>query len=126
MGRLDCIKIATVTAPVNLAEEPFPTNTVDALRHSILERLTYSVGKDLESATQRDWMFAVFHAVRDRIVKRWRETIQHSRDQNPKRVYYLSMEYLTGRALVNALLATDLYDTVRQACTAAGRWISTR
>ncbi|MDP3809702.1 MAG: glycogen/starch/alpha-glucan phosphorylase [Hydrogenophaga sp.] len=114
------MKIATVNAPDNLAEEPIPTNTVDALRHSILERLTYSVGKDLESATQRDWMFAVFHAVRDRIVKRWRETIQHSRDQNPKRVYYLSMEYLTGRALVNALLATDLYDTVKQACTQLG------
>ena len=97
-----------------------PTNTVEALRHSILERLIYSVGKDVGSATQRDWMFAVFHAVRDRIVKRWRETIQHSRQQNVKRVYYLSMEYLTGRALVNALLATDLYDEVKQACTQLG------
>jgi len=114
------MKIPTVNAQDNLAEEPVPTNTVDALRHSILERLTYSVGKDIESATQRDWMFAVFHAVRDRTVKRWRETIQHAREKNAKRVYYLSMEYLTGRALVNALLATDLYDVVKQACTQLG------
>jgi starch phosphorylase len=105
---------------LNLANNETPTNTVEALRHSILERLIYSVGKDVDTATQRDWMFAVFHAVRDRIVKRWRETLQQSREHNAKRVYYLSMEYLTGRALVNALLATDLYDVVKQACTQLG------
>jgi starch phosphorylase len=104
----------------NILDSEVPANSVDALRHSIVERLVYSVGKDLESATQRDWMFAVFYAVRDRIVKRWRETLQRSREQNAKRVYYLSMEYLTGRALVNALLATDLYDSVKQACTQLG------
>ena len=104
------------TVPENEA----PTNSVEALRRSIVERLFYSVGKDLPSATQRDWMFAVFHAVRDRIVKRWRDTLQQSRENNAKRVYYLSMEYLTGRALVNALLATDLYDPVKQACTQLG------
>ena len=101
-------------------DSEIPTNTVEALRRSIVERLVYSVGKDFETATQRDWMFAVFHAVRDRIVKRWRETLQQSREHNAKRVYYLSMEYLTGRALVNALLATDLYDLVKQACTQLG------
>jgi glycogen phosphorylase len=97
-----------------------PANTVEALRRSIMQRLIYSVGKDVDTATQRDWMFAVFHAVRDRIVKRWRETLQQSREQNAKRVYYLSMEYLTGRALVNALLATDLYEPIKQACTQLG------
>ena len=100
-------------------DEP-PTNTVEALRRSIVQRLVYSVGKDLQTATQRDWMFAVFHAVRDRIVKRWRETLQQSRDRNDKRVYYLSLEYLTGRVLTNALLATDLYDSVKQACAQLG------
>ncbi|MCM2251189.1 MAG: glycogen/starch/alpha-glucan phosphorylase, partial [Ramlibacter sp.] len=103
-----------------ILESDIPVNTVDALRRSIMERLVYSVGKDVDSATQRDWMFAVFHAVRDRIVKRWRETLLQARLQNAKRVYYLSMEYLTGRALVNALLATDLYEPVKQACTQLG------
>jgi glycogen phosphorylase len=101
-------------------ENDVPTNTVEALRRSILDRLIYSVGKDVPSATQRDWMFAVFHAVRDRIVKPWRETLQQSREHSAKRVYYLSMEYLTGRVLVNALLATDLYEEVKQACTQLG------
>ncbi|HSW16725.1 MAG TPA: glycogen/starch/alpha-glucan phosphorylase [Ramlibacter sp.] len=97
-----------------------PPNTPEALRRSILECLVYSVGKDVESATQRDWMFAVFHAVRDRMVKRWRETLQQSRQQNAKRVYYLSMEFLTGRALVNALLSSELYEPVKQACAQLG------
>ena len=101
-------------------DNDIPTNTVEALRRSILDRLIYSVGKDVPSATQRDWMFAVFHAVRDRIVKPWRETLQQSREHSAKRVYYLSMEYLTGRVLVNALLATDLYEEVKQACTQLG------
>jgi glycogen phosphorylase len=103
-----------------VAENEIPANTVESLRRSIVERLFYSVGKDLPSATQRDWMFAVFHAVRDRIVKPWRETLQQSREQSGKRVYYLSMEYLTGRALVNALLATDLYEPIKQACAQLG------
>jgi glycogen phosphorylase len=105
---------------MKIDENEIPINSVEALRHSIVERLVYSVGKDPESATQRDWMFAVFHAVRDRIVKRWRETLMQSREHSAKRVYYLSMEYLTGRALVNALLATDLYETVKQACAQLG------
>ncbi|MBY0466935.1 MAG: glycogen phosphorylase, partial [Burkholderiales bacterium] len=80
-------------------------NSVDALRKSIANRLVYAVGKDLRSATRRDWLFALFHAVRDRTMHRWRETLTAANDQDAKRVYYLSMEFLTGRALTNALMA---------------------
>ena len=97
-----------------------PLNTVDAIRVSIANRLIYSVGKDLRSATQRDWLFAVFHTVRDRVMNPWRDTLKRAQDQDAKRVYYLSMEFLTGRALVNAMLATDMYDAVRQACEQLG------
>ena len=38
-----------------------PTNTVDALRRAISNRLVYQVGKDLRTATPRDWLFAVVH-----------------------------------------------------------------
>ncbi len=97
-----------------------PANLVEGIRRSIANRLMYSVGKDLRSATQHDWMFAVFHTVRDRVMSRWRETLSQSQDQDAKRVYYLSMEFLTGRALVNALLATDVYDAVKEACSQLG------
>jgi len=97
-----------------------PLDTVDAIRRSIANRLIYSVGKDLRSATQRDWMFAVFHTVRDRVMQPWRKTLRRSQEQDAKRVYYLSMEFLTGRALVNAMLATEVYDSVKLACEQLG------
>ena len=95
-------------------------NTVDALRKSIANRLVYAVGKDLRSATKRDWLFALFHAVRDRTMHRWRETLTAANDQDAKRVYYLSMEFLTGRALTNALMAVGIYDDAKTACTQLG------
>jgi starch phosphorylase len=97
-----------------------PTNTVEALRRSISNRLVYVVGKDLRSATQRDWLFAVFYAVRDRIMNRWRESLAQAEEQDTKRVYYLSMEFLTGRALTNAMLAADIYEPIKQACALLG------
>ena len=97
-----------------------PTNSVEALRRAISNRLVYQVGKDLRSATQRDWLFAVFHAVRDRIMDTWRETLAQAEDRDAKRVYYLSMEFLTGRALTNAMLATEIYEPVKQACSLLG------
>jgi starch phosphorylase len=95
-------------------------NSVDALRKSIANRLVYAVGKDLRSATRRDWLFALFHAVRDRTMHRWRETLTAANDQDAKRVYYLSMEFLTGRALTNALMAVGIYDDAKTACTQLG------
>ena len=95
-------------------------NTVDALRKSIANRLVYAVGKDLRSATKRDWLFALFHAVRDRTMHRWRETLTAANDQDAKRVYYLSMEFLTGRALTNALMSVGIYDDAKTACTQLG------
>lgn len=107
-------------SPVTAFEYDKPVNSVEALRRSILNRLVYAVGKDLRSATQRDWLFAVFHAVRDRIMGGWRESLAQAEDQDAKRVYYLSMEFLTGRALTNALLAVDIYEPVKQACALLG------
>jgi starch phosphorylase len=95
-------------------------NSVAALRKSIANRLVYAVGKDLRSATRRDWLFALFHAVRDRTMDRWRETLATVQASDAKRVYYLSMEFLTGRALTNALLSVGIYDAAREACTQLG------
>jgi starch phosphorylase len=109
--------IGTVTAPF---EYDHLDNTVDALRKSIANRLVYAVGKDLRSATRRDWLFALFHAVRDRTMDRWRETLATAQDSDAKRVYYLSLEFLTGRALTNALLSVGIYDAAKEACTQLG------
>ena len=97
-----------------------PTNTVDALRRSISNRLVYQVGKDMRSATRRDWLFAILYALRDRTMDSWRASRNAAEDQDRKRVYYLSMEFLPGRMLTNALMALGIYEQTRTACTQLG------
>lgn len=95
-------------------------STVDALRRSISNRLMYGVGKDSVTAQPRDWLHAVELAVRDRLVARWMRTTRLQYEQDVKRVYYLSMEFLIGRTFTNALLALGIYDEVRDALAGLG------
>src|SRR5689334_23691984 len=90
-------------------------STVEALRRSISNRLIYGVGKDAVAARPQDWLNAAALAVRDRLVARWMKTTRQQYEQDLKRVYYLSMEFLIGRTFTNALLALELQDIVKQA-----------
>ncbi len=95
-------------------------STVDALRRSISNRLMYGVGKDAVTAQPRDWLHAVELAVRDRLVARWMRTTRMQYEQDVKRVYYLSMEFLIGRTFSNALLALGIYGEVKEALSGLG------
>jgi starch phosphorylase len=75
-----------------------------AARHAVPHRLVFSLGKDPETATPRDWFHATALAVRDRLIERWMDGMRTSRQGATKQVYYLSMEFLTGRLLSNSLL----------------------
>ncbi len=82
------------------------TNGRDAasLKESLTNRLIFSVGKDSITATQRDWLYATSFATRDHLIERWMETMRSYYISDAKRVYYLSMEFLMGRAMKNAML----------------------
>jgi starch phosphorylase len=88
---------------------------VAAFKRSISNKLMYQVGKDPVSARPEDWLHAVSYAVRDHLVERWMRTTRAQYEQDVKRVYYLSMEFLIGRTFSNALLALELMPTIRQA-----------
>jgi starch phosphorylase len=88
---------------------------VHDLMRSISNKLIYAVGKNPATARSQDWLHAVELAVRDRMVEGWMATNHEADLQDAKRVYYLSMEFLVGRAFTNALLALGLYDSVREA-----------
>ncbi|MCK6424909.1 MAG: glycogen/starch/alpha-glucan phosphorylase [Burkholderiaceae bacterium] len=88
---------------------------VAALKREISNRLMYSVGKDPVSARPEDWLLAVSYTVRDHLVERWMKTTRAQYEQDVKRVYYLSAEFLIGRTFTNAMLALDLLPSVRQA-----------
>ncbi len=97
-----------------------PRNDAASLRRSVAHALLYSGGRYPDVATQQDWYHAVASAVRDRLVERWRETTLRWRAADAKRIYYLSMEFLIGRTLSNALHALDLYDELAAAVTGLG------
>jgi glycogen phosphorylase len=87
----------------------------EALKRSFIEWLVYSVGKDTQAATRRDWFASAALAVRDRVVDRWMDTTRAVYAQDAKRVYYFSMEFLIGRLLLNNLANLGLVDVCRAA-----------
>ncbi len=84
------------------------------LRAVLLDRLTRSLGKDPESATQRDIYDALSLAVREELTARWLATQRRVSQAGVKRVCYLSVEFLLGRSLLNGLSSLD-GDLVREA-----------
>jgi starch phosphorylase len=84
-------------------------------KRSVLKRLVYSVGKDTDFAVPHDWCVALTLAVRERLMDRWMATTKRVYQQDVKRVYYLSMEYLIGRLLADTMLNLGITDVARAA-----------
>ena len=97
-----------------------PTLTVDALKHSIAYKLMFTIGKDPSVANKHEWLNAALLAVRDRMVERWLRSSRAQLSQDVRQVYYLSMEFLMGRTLGNALLAMGIYEDLDNALNEMG------
>ncbi len=76
--------------------------------------------KTLEEATQQELFQAVSYAVKDVIMEEWMATQQAFDQQDPKTVYYMSMEFLMGRALGNNLISLGAYKEVQEALNEIG------
>ena len=85
----------------------------EALKDAVLTHLKYVLGKDAEHATIYDWRVALSQAVRDRIVDPWFEATRTTYRSDAKRVYYLSMEFLIGRLLEDAMVNTGVLDDAK-------------
>ncbi|MDA0746410.1 MAG: glycogen/starch/alpha-glucan phosphorylase [bacterium] len=92
----------------------------NALREAFLHHLEFSLGKDEHSASRHDYFVCLALAVRDRLTERWISTQQTYYNQNAKRVYYLSLEFLMGRTLSNSLISLDMLDAAREAMEGLG------
>jgi starch phosphorylase len=90
------------------------------IRHDVVERMTYLVGKNPEKATKRDWFNATSYVVRDHMVDHWMKTTKNYYKNNVKRVYYFSLEFLMGRTLMNSLLNLNLDEPTRKALNSIG------
>jgi len=93
---------------------------VDSLIRSFYFHLGCTLAKDQYTATNQDRYQALALAVRDRLVGRWIQTQQGYHKQNVKRICYLSLEFLIGRAMGNNVINLLLEDTCREAMTQIG------
>jgi starch phosphorylase len=96
-----------------------PTDS-EELREAIMNKLVYAVGKDIKTASPRDWFVALALATRDRIVDRWMSSTRRSHQVGGKQVYYLSVEFLIGRLLMDGLTNLGLTEAARDALAALG------
>ena len=85
-----------------------------SISNQFAEHLEFSLVKDKNTATEIDAYYALSLAVRDRMVRSWLRTQKTYHDKDTKRVYYLSLEYLMGRILGNALINLDYYNECRE------------
>jgi len=94
--------------------------TKDGLRLSFVANREYTLAKDKYTATTHDDYMALSLAVRDRIVERWITTQQRYHDDNAKRVYYFSLEFLIGRLLGTNTLNLGLFRQTEEAMNELG------
>ncbi len=86
-----------------------------SLALSIANHLKYSLAKDNYSSTLYDKFRSVAQAIRDRLIDRWMATQRTYYDQDAKRAYYLSMEYLPGRMLRDSIINLGLAEEFQAA-----------
>lgn len=101
------------TTPVIATEK---TPIIRALQN----HLTFSIGKTISTATERDWYSATATTVRDHVIDGWVKTRDEYWEQDPKRVFYLSLEFLIGRMLSNAALNLGIEPQVREGLNILG------
>ena len=89
--------------------------SVEAIKGDFASHLRFSLAKDRFSATPRNLFDALALTVRDHLVQGWIRTQQKHHQKRAKRIYYLSLEYLMGRALSNNLINLRAEQSFEQA-----------
>ncbi|MBB3946136.1 starch phosphorylase [Rhizobium skierniewicense] len=92
----------------------------DVLASEIIERLTYRIGKDVKVAKPHDWLTATILVIRDRVIDKWMESTRKAYATDSKRVYYLSLEFLIGRLMRDAISNLGLMGEIKEALTSLG------
>lgn len=110
------------SAPLDLANSEFQWNdglyeadTVAGLKRDITRHIVKSLGSDHARISEYKYYHGLALAVRDRLIEQWLKTQRSYYDDEAKRVYYLSMEYLPGKSLLNNLHCLGIYNMAEQA-----------
>ena len=92
----------------------------EAFKKSVKDNVKFLYRKTIEKATQEQIFQAVSYSVKDVIIDNWLATQKAYDEQDPKIVYYMSMEFLMGRALGNNLINLCAYGEVKEALEELG------
>uniref|UniRef100_A0A8C9Y7Z6 Alpha-1,4 glucan phosphorylase n=1 Tax=Sander lucioperca TaxID=283035 RepID=A0A8C9Y7Z6_SANLU len=88
---------------------------ISQLKLDFNRHLHFTLVKDRNVATRRDYYFALANTVREHLIGRWIRTQQHYYEKDPKRVYYISLEFYMGRALQNTMVNLALENACDEA-----------
>lgn len=97
----------------------------ETMKSSILNHLQYTLARHPESAAGDEWWTATCLAVRDRMLDRFMKTQEVHHEQKVRRAYYLSLEYLMGRLLINNLHNSGLFESTQEALQELGQNFNT-
>ncbi|WP_294312501.1 glycogen/starch/alpha-glucan family phosphorylase, partial [uncultured Sphingomonas sp.] len=86
----------------------------------MVDTLVHRIGKDRQAARPHDWLAAAIFTLRNEIIERWMRSTKEAHAAGAKRVYYLSLEFLIGRLLRDALSNLRHNDEVAQALASLG------
>lgn len=110
-----------MSSPKKTTATQLDRSNPDVLKRMLTNHLIYTEGKSLKTATERDWFEASAHAVRDQLIEKQLKTTEACAEQDPKRLYYLSLEFLIGRTLSNAALNLGIESPLRDGLKTLGQ-----
>ena len=91
------------------------SETSEGMKKAILWHLETSLARVRTTATKRDWWIATALAIRDHVMPRFIATMNEQYDNDARRVYYFSLEYLVGRLTEDMMVNTNLLEPTRKA-----------
>ncbi|KAH9570019.1 hypothetical protein CY35_02G018100 [Sphagnum magellanicum] len=95
-------------------------NDVLSIQKSIVDHVEYTIARSRFKFDDFEAYKATANSVRDRLIESWNDNQQFHRDMDSKRVYYLSMEFLMGRSLLNSIFNLGIKEQYAQALNELG------
>jgi glycogen phosphorylase len=111
---------ASAMVPIFASDAGRRLTRVETLKRAVADHITYTLARDRSEATARDFYMSTSWSLRDRLAERWASTQLGYRTSDTKRVYYLSLEFLMGRTLHNALINLGMEGPMAEALEELG------
>lgn len=107
--------------PIAGVDYVMPKPDTETVKKAIVYKLIFVLGADPKDANEHQWLNAAMLAARDLIAEDFLKTRRAHIENGKRMVYYLSMEFLLGRAFVNALINEGVYDAFEEAFRQLGK-----